>query len=122
MKGESYPDRYERLNGLMRDVGREIPATMSGFGALHRGATSEGALSKKTKELLALGMAVSLRCEGCIAFHVHDALGAGATREEIVETIGVAVLMGGGPAVMYGCDAYEALDQFEAAGAMAAGG
>lgn len=89
---------------------------MYGFGSLHRGATSEGALSKKTKELLALGMAISLRCDGCIAFHVHDALGAGATREEVVETIGVAILMGGGPAVMYGCEAYEALDEFEAAG------
>lgn len=58
-----------------------------------------------------------MRCDGCIAFHVHDAVKAGASRKEIVETIGVAVLMGGGPSVMYGCEALAALDQFAGSGA-----
>jgi AhpD family alkylhydroperoxidase len=62
---------------------------------------------------MALSIAIAVRCEGCIAFHVHDAIAAGATRQEIVETIGVAVMMGGGPAAMYACDAFEALEQFE---------
>jgi alkylhydroperoxidase/carboxymuconolactone decarboxylase family protein YurZ len=57
---------------------------------------------------------VAGHCDGCIAYHVHDALKAGASRKELLETIGVAIMMGGGPALMYGCAALEALDQFEA--------
>ena len=64
--------------------------------------------------LIALGIAIAVRCDGCIAFHVHDAIRAGASNEEMAETIGVAILMGGGPAVMYGCDALEAMKQFNA--------
>jgi alkylhydroperoxidase/carboxymuconolactone decarboxylase family protein YurZ len=54
-------------------------------------------------------------CGGCIAFHVHGALKAGATRQEVLETIGVALMMGGGPASVYAAEAYEALGQFEKA-------
>ena len=57
-------------------------------------------------------MAIALRCDGCITLHVGDAINAGASSEEILETIGVAVLMGGNPAVVYGCEAMEALEQF----------
>ncbi len=64
MERETSPERYERLKGLMGQLGGEIPATMSGFGAFHRGATSEGVLDKKTKKLIALGMAIALRCDG----------------------------------------------------------
>ena len=85
---------------------------MSGFGELHKNAMSPGILTTMEKELIALGIAIAVRCDGCIAFHVHDALNAGADRREITETIAVAVLMGGGPALMYGA---EALDQFEMA-------
>jgi AhpD family alkylhydroperoxidase len=88
---------------------------MGGFAALHRASTSEGALPTKTKELIALSIGIAVHCDGCIAYHVHDALAAGATRDEIVETIGVAVMMGGGPSVVYGCEALEAVEQFEPA-------
>ena len=64
---------------------------------------------------MALAIAIAIRCEGCIAYHVHDAIAAGATREEIAETIGVAVMMGGGPAAVYGAEALEAAGQFGAA-------
>ena len=97
----------------MTDLGGEIPETMNGFQSLHKSAVAEGELSTKTKELISLGIAISVRCDGCIAFHVNDALKAGATHDEITETIGVSVLMGGGPALMYGCEALEALKQFE---------
>ncbi len=90
----------------------KIPATMAGFTALHKASTAEEVLSSKIKELIALGIAITVRCDGCIAFHVHDALKSGASSEEIAETIGVAVMMGGGPALMYGCEALEALKQF----------
>ena len=109
---KNYPARYEELKQSMSKMGKEIPTTMKAFGGLHHSAIGEGALTSKTKELIALGIAITVRCEGCIAFHVHDALKAGATAPEVMETIGVAVLMGGGPSVMYGCDAIEALEQF----------
>ncbi|UCE04123.1 MAG: carboxymuconolactone decarboxylase family protein [Candidatus Latescibacterota bacterium] len=88
---------------------------MAAYAQLHRAATAPGALETKSKELIALGISIAIRCDGCIAYHVRDALRAGATRDEIVETIGVSVLMGGGPAVMYGAEALAALEQFETA-------
>lgn len=111
---KDYPQRHKELLALMRSLNQEIPQTMQGFGSLHKASTKAGALTSKVKELIALGIAITVRCDGCIAFHVHDAVKAGASRAEITETIGVAVLMGGGPAVMYGCEALEALDQFQA--------
>lgn len=109
----TYPERHERLQGLTARLRTEIPDTMVAFGSLHQSALVDGALSKRMKELVALSIAIAIRCDGCIAYHVHDALAAGATREEILEIIGVAVLMGGGPALMYGAEAYEALEQFQ---------
>ncbi len=110
----SYPEYNRKLRGLMGKLGKEIPNTMAGFTRLHGAASHPGVLDTRTKELLALAIGITVRCNGCIAFHIHDALEAGATRQEILETISVAVLMGGGPAVVYGAEALEALDQFEA--------
>ena len=111
---KNYPEHYKHLQQLMGKLGEEIPTTMGGFGQLHHAAIADGAITTKTKELIALGIAIAVRCDGCITYHVNDALKAGATREELVETIGVAILMGGGPALIYGCEALEAIDQFEA--------
>ncbi|MGJ3237157.1 MAG: carboxymuconolactone decarboxylase family protein [Anaerolineae bacterium] len=109
-----YPQTYEKLRVAMKELGSHIPDVMTAFGQLHAAGASEGVLSSKVKELIALGIAITVRCDGCIAFHVHDAIKAGATAEEITEVIGVAILMGGGPAMVYGCEALEALKQFEA--------
>jgi AhpD family alkylhydroperoxidase len=70
-------------------------------------------LSTNANELIALAIRIAVHCDGCIAYHVHAALKAHATRREIAETIGVAVMMGGGPSVVYGCEALEAVEQFE---------
>ena len=115
MSNKNYPEYHKHLNGLLGQMSKEMPGTMSGFVELHKQAVADGVLSAKIKELIALGIAICVRCDGCIAYHVHDALHAGATRPEIVETIGVAILMGGGPATVYGAEAYEALAQFEEA-------
>ncbi len=112
--GKRYPEYLDHIKSLMGKLAHEIPGPMSGFGQLHKKAVSDGALSAKVKELIALSIGITVRCDGCISFHVHDALQAGATRQEIVETIGVAILMGGGPSMVYGAEALEALDQFEA--------
>jgi AhpD family alkylhydroperoxidase len=111
-----YPARRRQLGQAMKEMRGSLPATMRAFGDLHRGALADGALSAKHKELIALAIGIAVHCEGCIAFHVHDALEAGASRAEIEEAIGVAILMGGGPAAVYGADAYSALAQFEAGG------
>ena len=115
MSNKNYPEYHKHLNSLLGQMSKEMPGTMSGFVELHKQAVADGVLSAKIKELIALGIAICVRCDGCIAYHVHDALHAGATRPEIVETIGVAILMGGGPATVYGAEAYEALAQFEEA-------
>ena len=75
----------------------------------------QGALDTKTKELIALGVSVAVRCDDCIAFHVKAAVDRGATREEILETLGMAIYMGAGPAAMYASHALSAYTQFAAA-------
>ncbi|MEL7156532.1 MAG: carboxymuconolactone decarboxylase family protein [Actinomycetota bacterium] len=107
-------ERHRELRDGFRSLHRALPATMSAFGSLHTAALADAALSSTTKELIALAIGITSRCEGCVTFHVHDALQAGATRAEIEEAIGVAVLMGGGPAAVYGSEALAALDEFEA--------
>ena len=108
-----FPSRRTELRQGYRDLNAAIPEQMKGFGALHRAAVADGALSTATKEMMAVAIGIVTRCDGCIALHVHDALRAGATREQLHETIGVALLMGGGPASTYATDALRAIDQFE---------
>jgi AhpD family alkylhydroperoxidase len=110
---KDHPDVYLDLTKSMEELGTRLPGHLDGFRRLHLNAMKNGALSTVVKELIALSIAITVRCDGCIAYHVHDALSAGAAREEILETIGVAVLMGGGPSVVYGTEALNAMDQFE---------
>jgi AhpD family alkylhydroperoxidase len=69
-------------------------------------------LNTKTKELMALAVSVAMRCEGCIAYHVHDVVKAGARRQELLETVRVAIMMGGGPAMMCAAYVLDAIEQF----------
>ena len=108
-----FKKKYKVIRKGMQELNSVIPGAMEGFGNLHKSSIDSGALTSKTKELIALGIAITVRCDGCIAFHVHDALTAGATPEEIYETIGVSIMMGGGPSLVYGCEAMEALKQFQ---------
>ena len=96
----------------LRDVRGGIPEVMKGFSATAQAALKANALGSKTKELLALGIAVAIRCDPCIAFHAEAAVKQGATREEILETMGLAIYMGAGPSVMYAAKALEGFDQF----------
>lgn len=113
MSEQNHPRTRQHLGMLLHKLTKELPGPLAGFSQLHKDAMSDGVLSNQTKELIALGIAIVTNCDGCIAWHVHDALLAGATRPEILETIGVALMMGGGPAAIYGCEALEALEQFE---------
>jgi AhpD family alkylhydroperoxidase len=111
----NYPEYYDHIHDWMGKLGKQIPGTLGGFAQLHRASTADGALSAKVKELIALSIAITMRCDGCIAYHIHDTLQVGATHSEIVEAIGIAVMMGGEPSTVYGSEALEALEQFEAA-------
>lgn len=83
---------------------------------MHQASIRQGALDAKTKPLIALAIGVAAGCDGCIAFHTHDAMQKGATEGEIMEALGVAVLMGGGPSVWYATHVMEAIEQFRETG------
>jgi AhpD family alkylhydroperoxidase len=90
---------------------KAAPGAMQAFQSLMRVASGEGELSPKTKELMALAIAISVKCEGCIVFHVQNAIRHGSSRQEVIETIVVAIEMGGGPATVYGGKALAAFDE-----------
>lgn len=95
-----------------RALRQMIPGVYEGFVGLSNAAMAPGALDARTKELLALVMAVTLRCDGCIATHARGAATHGATREEVAEALGVTFLMNGGPGTVYGPRAYDAFCEF----------
>lgn len=111
---KNYPEHFTELQGRMGSLAKANPDVMKAFGQLHKAGSADGVLSTKMKELIALSIGVAVRCDGCIAFHTAGALKAGASREEMAEALGVAVLMGGGPAAIYSAQAFEALNQFQA--------
>lgn len=113
---KNFPEQFKELQVWMKNLGLASPEVMQAFGALHAASLKPGFLDTKTKELIALSLGITVRCDGCIAYHVHDALKAGARKEEIAEAVSVAILMGGGPSVVYGIEAMQALSQYQEQG------
>ena len=105
----------EDIKALMRTMRADTPNVMKAFSGLAQAALAPKAIDGKTKELIALGISVAIRCDDCIGFHVKAALDHGASREEVIETLGMAIYMGAGPSVMYATHALEAYEQFKAA-------
>ena len=105
-------DILDDLAPLTRDLRKAIPGVYDGFRQLHSASFEAGALTTKTKELIALAIAVSKECDGCIASHARGAVKAGATKEEAAEMLGVTILMNGGPATIYAPRAYAAFCEF----------
>ena len=91
---------------------KAAPCAAKGFGALSQSALVDGVIELKQKELMCIAIGIAKQCDDCIGFHVKAAIQTGATREELAETISVAIYMGGGPSFMYGAKALEAFDQF----------
>jgi AhpD family alkylhydroperoxidase len=110
---KNYPDIVRGISANMKRLHSDIGPTMRGFSAMAQAATEPGALDKKTKELIALSVGVATRCDGCIGFHTEALVKLGASRAEIEEALGMAIYMGGGPALMYAADAMDAFDQFQ---------
>ena len=109
---KSYREITARISAGTAKLRQAAPEAMNGFYAMSKGATSAGALSELEKELIALAIGVSTRCDGCIGFHAKALARLKATREQVMETLAVAVYMGGGPALMYAADAVHAFDEF----------
>jgi AhpD family alkylhydroperoxidase len=107
---KDYSEFTKRISGDLRKLRKDIPDTMQAFSALAQAATRDGALDRKTKELIALALGVAARCDGCIGFHTETLVKLGATRQEVEETLGMAIYMGGGPSLMYAADAIPRLN------------
>ncbi|WP_136439989.1 carboxymuconolactone decarboxylase family protein [Pacificoceanicola onchidii] len=108
----SYKEKFSETRNNLRNLRKTIPDTFGGFVSLEQAASPDGALSHKQKELIALGIAVALRCEDCITSHVGACIRAGVTREEAAEALGTAIQMSGGPGLMYAAKALAAFDEF----------
>lgn len=107
-----FPEITKRISDDIKKLRKDIPDTLIGFSTLANAALRAGALDKKTKELIALALGVAAHCDGCIGFHVEALVKLGASRQEIEEALGMAVYMGGGPALMYAADAIAAFEQY----------
>ena len=102
----------EDFQEAMQLLGKNNPEVMRDFRRFMDSVLKEGYLDVKTKELIALGMAITARCRYCIGIHVEKCLSAGAKKEEILEAATVAILMGGGPALTYIAEVKKALEEF----------
>jgi len=112
---KDFPGITASVSKSLRKLRTDIPDVTKAFSALAHAATADGALDRKTKELIALALGVAGHCDACIGFHVQALVKAGATREEVAETLGMAVYMGGGPSLMYAADAVSAWETYTAA-------
>jgi AhpD family alkylhydroperoxidase len=105
-------DVRDRLRAPARDLRERIPEVYRGFAQLHSASMGEGSLSGATKELIALALGVAAGCDGCIAAHALGAHRKGADPQAVAEALGVAIMMGGGPATVYAPRAWEAFLEF----------
>ena len=102
------------LDGTRENFARfsnSSPETFKGFGIMGKEAKKSGALTEKTKEFIALGISIAIRCESCIGLHMEHLVRLGANKEEIIEALSMASYMGGGPSVAYCAKALEAYEQ-----------
>ncbi|MGO9773580.1 MAG: carboxymuconolactone decarboxylase family protein [Roseiarcus sp.] len=121
MTQTDWPSKTKELAADLRNLrGGGADEVMKAFTAIAQAALAPKALDAKTKELIALAISIAVRCDDCIAFHTKAAVERGASREEVLETLGMAIYMGAGPSAMYASHALGAFTQFAAAKADAA--
>lgn len=109
-----YLEKEKELLAETKALSRATPEVSQAFGGLVRSVNDTGALDHKTKELIALGIACCIRCEGCLLFHTRALIKLGCSREEFATAVSVGVEMGGGPARVYGSRALAIYDQMSA--------
>ena len=104
-------ESLDDLGAQGRVLRSAIPDVYAAYGAMQRAVMVDGALTRRAKELIALAVAVTRECDGCIWAHARGAASAGATREEVAEAMGVAILMNGGPGTVWGPRALAAFEE-----------
>lgn len=104
---------YQESAARMGNARSAAPDAARGFGTLFQSVMKEGELTVREKELIALGIGISLRCDSCVYAHVQKAIQNSATRQQVMEVAGVAVMMQGGPAYTYLPKVVDALDALE---------
>lgn len=110
---KNFNDITASISDSVTKFSKESSELMQAFRAMSHAATKPGVMDEKTKELIALAIGVAKQCDGCIGFHTKKLIKLGITREELMETLNVAVYMGGGPALMYAAEAITAYEQFQ---------
>lgn len=108
----AHKEILDELRQPVRDLRDRIPAVFQGYGALNAAVFVDAALDAKTKELIALAIAVAKQCDGCVASHARGAARRNATAEEVAEALGVAILMNGGPGTVHAPRAFQAFQEF----------
>jgi len=103
-----------QLNSTIGEIGKLSPETIRGYVTLSGAAAKTGKFDAKTRELIALAVAVSLRCDGCITVHSANAMKAGATQEELAEALSVAITVNAGAALVYSTRTLDAFKQHSA--------
>jgi AhpD family alkylhydroperoxidase len=102
-------DYRRQVQGMVAELGRGTPGTVRGYRELSNAGAAKDLLGAKTRELIALAVAVTRQCDGCITIHMEAALKHGATRDEIAEALGVAIAVNAGAALVYSTRALDAL-------------
>ncbi|MBY6082042.1 carboxymuconolactone decarboxylase family protein [Ruegeria arenilitoris] len=110
----TWSDKLAETRSGLRNLNGAIPDTARAFGALGKSVKKGGTLDFKTKEFIALGMSIAVRCEPCISLHTETLVKAGASREEFLDVLAMAIQMGGGPSMMYAAKALECFDELSA--------
>lgn len=111
----TWTDKINGTRDQLRTLNRTIPDTARAFGALGKSVKEGGTLDFKTKEYVALGIAIATKCEACIVLHIEALVKAEATREEVADVLAMTIQMGGGPSMMYAAKALECYDEFSKA-------
>lgn len=112
MTTKDYREIAKSISATLARYRTAQPDVMKSFNALSEASLRDGALSEKTKELIALAIGIAGHCDACIAFHVRTLVRLGVTRAELEEALGVCVYMGGGPSLMYAAGALAAFEQY----------
>lgn len=107
----TWQDKLDGTRAGLRNLNGAIPDTARAFGSLGKAVKEVGTLDFKTKEFIALGISVAIRCEPCITLHTEALIKAGATRDEVADVLAMTIQMGGGPAMMYAAKALECFDE-----------
>lgn len=110
---KNYKEVNQENNEALATLRKSLPEVMGAFGSLSLAANKAGVLDKKTKELITVALSIAARCDGCIGLHTQALIKLGVTREELLETLSMAIYMGGGPSVVYAAATLKAFDDLK---------